>query len=70
MNKREILLKIIGWIGFIFVIISNIALFLCCLLVFKGIMSKQTDMIIFPVEMFSFFLCSLLLGKHFKKYLD
>ncbi len=70
MYKRQILEKIVKYICHISIVLSNIALCICCLLVFRGITSKQTQIVIFSLEMFVIFLFIIQLSNHFKNYFE
>ncbi|MCB2299896.1 hypothetical protein [Clostridium tagluense] len=70
MNKREILKTVIAYICYMGIGLSNAGLCLSCLLIFRGIISKQTECIIFSLEMFAFFMVALQLSNHFKHFLD
>ncbi|MGH4140488.1 hypothetical protein [Clostridium sp.] len=70
MNRRERLKIMVNIICRMGIILSNVGLFLCSILMFRGIITKQGDIIIFSVQVFIIFMITLQLSKYFKNYLD
>lgn len=68
MNNREMLKKIARYACRMGVILSNVGLGLCSILVFRGVISKQADIIIFSVQVFITFMITLQLSNYFKDY--
>ncbi|MBZ9621437.1 hypothetical protein G9F71_000835 [Clostridium sp. FP2] len=69
MDKKQlkVLVKNLCNIG---LIMSNIGLFVCCILVFIGILNKDVYMVIFILQMFVFFMFGVHFSSYFKDYLD
>lgn len=65
---REKLKNVIIFICDMVIVLLNVELFLCCLLIFRGIVTKQTEMVVFSLEMSVVFIFTLKFSNHFKNY--
>ena len=70
MDKRERLKKFAEVTCCFMTILANIALFLCCTLVFRGIVYKHIEIIIFSLQMFVCFIVAIKFCKCLKNYFD
>ncbi|HEY8890343.1 MAG TPA: hypothetical protein VIM70_08815 [Clostridium sp.] len=73
-NKRQIfrnkLRKIAIKICCFEIVLANVGLFLCCIFVFRAILDKQMENVIFCFEMVALFIFTLYFSNYFKDYLD
>ena len=65
MNKKEIK-KTGKRLCNILLVMSNIGMIMCCILVYKGILQRSTQIVCFSIQMFVFFIIGLHLGNYFK----
>ncbi|MGV8983846.1 MAG: hypothetical protein ACOH2C_21925 [Clostridium sp.] len=70
MNKRKLFKKIIKCIRLMWVVVANAGLFLSCILIFRGIIHRNTVIVIFSMKMFLFFMLVLQLSNLFRNFLD
>jgi len=74
MNKRQVfkdkLRKVAKRICYFEIILANVGLFLCCIYVFRAILDKQMDYVIFSFQMVIIFVVTIYFSNYFKDYLD